>query len=349
MTALPLQASDLTPAWLSEVLGVSVSEVRILDQAVATNQRVRIGVDYVAADRGPSSLFVKLASADPEHRRMIGAGDMGEREVRFYEDVAPAIELRVPRSYFGGTGDDGCFVLLLEDLAASGCRFSDGDWGVSADEAAGALEELARFHARLEDRQERSRLAPWAGRPGVGHTDFAAELLKMVLDEHHDQLTPAYVEAGRLYVDHHARIDRLWDSGPQTYVHGDPHIGNVFLDGSRVGFFDWGLSRVSTHLRDVSYFLTMTVEPEARRLSETDLLRLYMKALRAAGGAELDFDQVWFTHRVQAAYTVVATFLAFMPTYLASDVQNLAADLLRRAQMALDDLEVVEALRSALE
>ena len=58
---------------------------------------------------------------------------------------------------------------------------------------------------------------------------------------------------------------------------------------------------------------------------------------------------MWFTHRVQAAYTVVATFLAFMPTYLSSDVHNLAADLLRRAQMALDDLEVVEALRRALE
>ena len=26
-------------------------------------------------------------------------------------------------------------------------------------------------------------------------------------------------------------------------IHGDTHIGNVYLDGDRVGFLDWGLSR----------------------------------------------------------------------------------------------------------
>ncbi|MDE3203169.1 MAG: phosphotransferase [Acidobacteriota bacterium] len=349
MTTLPVRADDLTAAWLSDSLGVTVTGVEVLDEAVATNQRVRLALRYDRPGDGPETLFVKLASADPEHRKMIGAGEMGEREVRFYEDVAPGADLRLPRSYFGACGDDGCFVLLLEDLTAAGCRFLGGVRGVTADEAAGALEDLARFHARFEDPAVRSSVAPWAASPGVGHTEFAAGLLAMVLDQHHDELTPSYVEAGRLYVEHHDRITARWDSGPRTFVHGDPHIGNVFLDGPRVGFFDWGLSRASTHLRDVSYFLTMTVDPAERRAAEADLLRLYLGALAAAGGTAIDFDEAWFEHRVQAAYTVVATFLAFMPTYLASDVQVLATDLLRRAEMALDDLEVVPALRRALD
>ena len=121
--------------------------------------------------------------------------------------------------------------------------------------------------------------------------------MRTVLDEHGDVLTPAYVAAGELFVDHHARLDELWNAGPQTYIHGDAHIGNVFLDQGRVGFVDWGLSRVSTPLRDVSYFLTMTVDPEERRRSERDLLRLYLDALRTAGGADIAFDDAWFIHR----------------------------------------------------
>jgi aminoglycoside phosphotransferase (APT) family kinase protein len=182
----------------------------------------------------------------------------------------------------------------------------------------------------------------------VRRTDLTAQRLRAVLDANGDALTPDYVAVGEVYVEHHARVDELWHAGPQTYIHGDTHIGNVFLDGTRVGFLDWGLSRVSTPLRDVSYFLTMSVDPEARRRSEQDLLRLYLDGLRAAGGADIAFDDAWFVHRVQAGYTVVATFLAFMPSYMTGDGQALGVALRRRSELALEDLDVVQAMRTAL-
>ena len=147
--ALPVDAFDLTPLWLSEVLGADVVGVEVLDHAVATNQRVRIALDYAEAGAGPASLFVKLAPLDPAHRAMIGASGMGEREAAFYADVARSLDLRVPQSYFSSSSDDGNFAILLEDLAAAGCAFSDGAWGVDTDAAAVALEELARFHAHF--------------------------------------------------------------------------------------------------------------------------------------------------------------------------------------------------------
>jgi len=346
--SLPVDESDLNPAWLSGVLGVEVVDVSVLDHALATNQRVRIGITYAATGAGPTSLFVKLPALDPAHQEMIGASAMGKREAQFYADVAPSVDLRVPHAYWAATADDGSFALVLEDLAAGGCAFSDGAWGITADDAAGALEDLARFHARFEDPAVRSAVAPWLAEPGPGPTDIVAQLLRTVLDEHHDALTAAYVAAGELYVDHHARLDELWNAGPQTYIHGDPHIGNVFLDHGRVGFVDWGLSRLSTPLRDVSYFLTMTVDPEERRRSERDLLRLYLDALRAAGGADIAFDEAWSVHRVQAGYTVVASFLAFMPSYATPDAQELGTALRTRSELALDDLQVVDAIRAAI-
>jgi hypothetical protein len=252
----------------------------------------------------------------------------------------------VPRPYYAATGEDGLFTLLLEDLSVIGCKFSNGEWGVTADAAARALEDLARFHARFADPAERAAVAPWLARPEPRMD--VTPLLRMILDEHRDALTSDYVAAGELYIRHHDRINELWNAGPQTYIHGDTHIGNVFLDQGRVGFHDWGLSRVSTPLRDVSYFLTMTVDPEERRRSERDLLRLYLGALRAAGGPEIGFDDAWSVHRVQAGYTVVATFLAFMPSYASADGRGLGSALRKRSELALEDLEAVDAMRAAL-
>jgi aminoglycoside phosphotransferase (APT) family kinase protein len=279
---------------------------------------------------------------------MIGAIGMGVREAQFYSDVAGTIALPVPRcAYAGAEGD--LFVLLLEDLASRGCRFSDGRWGVSADAAARALEDLAGFHARFEKASERDAVAPWLRAPNRGPGSAAtAGLMRWVLDQHAASLSPAYRTIGELYVQHHAWFDETWNAGPETYVHGDLHVGNVFLDGDRVGFIDWGLSRTSTHLRDVSYFLTMSVDVEERRGNERALLQTYLDALRSAGGSEMHLDDAWQAHRRQASYTVVATFLAYMPSYAAGDGVGLGKSLLARAEAALGDLDVVDAIRAVL-
>ena len=347
-SALPGHPADLTPAWLSEVLGTRVVAVELLDHAFATNQRARIGLAYAMPGAGPASLFAKLAPLDEAHRQMIGAIGMGVREAQFYADVAGTIDLLVPSCAYSGADGD-LFVLLLEDLAARGCRFSDGGWGVSADAAANALEDLARFHARFEDPAARDAAAPWLQAPSRGPGSAAAAgLMRMVLDRNAEALSPAYRAIGELYVEHHAWFDETWHAGPQTYVHGDLHIGNVFLDADRVGFIDWGLSRTSTHLRDVSYFLTMSVDVAERRANERALLETYLGALRSAGGAEIRFDDAWQAHRLQASYTVVATFLAYMPSYMAGDGVSLGSALLARADAALEDLDAVAAVRAAL-
>ncbi len=349
MNTLPTDAADLTPSWMSEALGTDVTEVKVLDHAMATNQRARVGLIYANDGAGPETLFVKLAPIDPVHRDMIGATGMGEREVQFYADVAPTVNLLVPRCYFGDSDDVNSFVLLLEDLGARNCRFaSNGEWGVTADAGAVALEALAVFHARFEDGAERARVAPWLATERSSMSEATSGLMRYVLDENAGKLSERYTTIGELYVEHHAWFDEIWHAGPATYVHGDTHIGNVYLDDGRVGFLDWGLSRVSTHLRDVSYFMTMSIDIEARRANERELLQTYLDALRGAGGVDIAFDDAWEAHRLQASYTVVATFLAYMPSYAASDGVGLGNALLTRSDAALEDLDVVDAVRAAL-
>jgi len=348
---LPSAPEDLTATWLSEALGTEVTGVEVLDHAFATNQRARIGIRYAATDdgpgAGPASLFVKLAPLDPAHRQMIGATGMGEREAQFFSDVAGGLDLLVPSCPFAASEGDR-FVLLLEDLTVRDCEFFPRMQGVGADAAAVALEDLARFHARFESQAERDRVAPWLRTPSRRMSEATAGLMRMVLDANAERLSPTYTAIGELYEQHHAWFDEVWHAGPPTFIHGDLHVGNVYLDAGRVGFVDWGLSRTSTHLRDVSYFLTMSVDVEVRRAHQRELLQGYVDALRAAGGHDYSFAEAWAAHRLQASYTVVATFLAYMPSYASGDGVALGDNLLMRANAAIEDLEVVDAVRAAL-
>ena len=67
----------------------------------------------------------------------------GNKYKRIYERLAPLLELRVPVPHAAFVEDGGGFVMVLEDLAQTGCTPYDGSVGVTADAAAVALEELA--------------------------------------------------------------------------------------------------------------------------------------------------------------------------------------------------------------
>ena len=79
------------------------------------------------------------------------------------------------------------------------------------------------------------------------------------------------------------------------------------MDGGRVGFLDWGIINLNTPMREVSYFLTMAMNPDERRAHERDLLRHYLEVRQALGGSDIGWNDAWLAHRVHAAYTVPAS------------------------------------------
>jgi aminoglycoside/choline kinase family phosphotransferase len=351
--SLPSDLSGLTPEWLSGALGhrfegVEVSEVELLGRSASTNLHLRLGMRYSNRAGAPESTFAKLPPPDPSHRQAIGAAAMGAREANFYSRIAPALSMRVPDAYFARADVSGPFLLLLEDLATDGFRVSDGSWAVPGELAARAVEELAELHVAFEDPAVLRVQESWAA--PAPRSDRGPMLTKLheVITEHADELSKDYVEVGELYVEHHAELEAIWNAGPQTLVHGDPHIGNLFLDGDRVGFFDWGMTTIGAALKDVSYFLTMGVEPEDRRRMEPDLLRHYLEVRESLGGTPIAFDEAWAAHRVIAGYNVLASFLGLTPPYNVTERHLFSSSFRQRAMLALEDLETVAAIRSAL-
>ena len=350
-SVLPSDAREIDADWLSRALdpkfpGVDVASIELLQQRQVTNAHATLRVTYDFGSGAPHTMFCKLPPSDPQRRDAILRTGMGEREVKFYEQLAPSLAMRVPKVLVAQERPDGTFILLLEDLDASGCVISDGRVGVSPDSAAVALEDLAMLHLRYRDPKVRSTEVSWI--PSTSSTsNYGSVMLRYGLDNHRDRLSDEFAEIAELCIAYPEELQELWHRGPQTVIHGDPHIGNLFFDDGRTGFLDWGIINVNTPLRDVSYFLTMSMSVEDRRAHERDLLSHYLSVWNAGGGEPLQRDDAWMAHRVHAAYTVLASCqVVTFPSDATPQRKVFAEAFLGRAQAAVADLEARRAIKS---
>ncbi|MBJ20314.1 MAG: phosphotransferase [bacterium] len=356
MTYVPASSEEIDAAWLSEALaerhpGARVEAVKIADRAEVTNSHAWLRVRYAgggAENAGaPDSLFCKLLPVDPQRRVAIAQTEMGLREARFYDVIAPRLAMRTPRAHVVRFEEDegGAFILLLEDLNESGCSVSTGPESPTPDAAARALEDLAAMHVHFENPDTRRKEAGWVAELSAP-SDYGAIRLREGLDHHRDKLTDAFAEMAALYIEKPQALHALWKEGPQTIIHGDPHIGNLFDDHGITGFLDWGLIIVCTPLRDLSYFLNMSLSVEDRRSHDRDLIRHYLDVRNALGGSAISFDEAWKAHRIQAAYLAPASCqIVTFPEDATDRRKRFAAAFLRRAEAAIEDLETRAALR----
>ncbi len=259
-----------------------------------------------------------------------------------------SLPMRTPISYVAEADADGAFVILLEDLMASGCSIMDGIQCISPDLAAGALTDLAHLHVRFEDQSRLDAVRPWVMSNPASASEFTSNMLRHVIDTNRDILSDSYVAVGEMYIANPQAVIDLWDAGPQTLIHGDTHIGNVFVDGSRVGFLDWGLTTIMSPMRDVGYFLSMSMTAEDRRASEHSLVEHYLEVRRSLGGTPISVDDAWRAIRVHSAYTVLASFLSLVPPYNGEDQRAFSDAFRNRSITLLDDLDTVSAMRAAL-
>lgn len=350
----PTTADEIDADWLTGALterhpGIEVTGVEVLERHDLTNAHARIAVTYAdaaaaQASGAPATAFCKLAPTDDRRAAILATG-MGLREARFYRDLADRVELPVPRAHVARHDDgSGLFVLVLEDLVASGAQVSDGTWGIPADAVAKGFEALARLHARFADPDVRAAEAAWVPVLGVG-SDYGKVMLRHGIEHHRDRLTDAFVAVAGVYCDATPALHALWQQGPRTVIHGDPHLGNLYLVDGELGFLDWGIVNAGPPMRDIGYLMTMAMDVEDRRANERDLLRLYLGVLAAEGGPEITFDEAWTMHRLHAAYTVPASCQVVMFPEGMSEARRVFSDaFLARCQACLDDLEVVDAL-----
>jgi Phosphotransferase enzyme family len=330
----------LTDSWLSSVLQteVKVGETsRIGDGLVGMNIRLELASDGSV----PSSLIAKLPSPDPTSRATGIALRNYEREVCFYLQIAPTVDIRVPRCYHAEWhADSGDFVLLMEDLSPA--QQGNQLVGCDATQARTAVLELAKLHGprwgdpTLDDIE-------WLSRRTPEDSQQLAMLWAMFL--------PGFMNIFGKYLDTEA-VELLQRFGPKIagwvddrdspncVTHGDYRLDNLMFAGPRGGatiaVVDWQTPGHGLGITDVSYFLGAGVLPDERRQIERTLVDEYASAL-AGYGVAVDADQMWLQYRRDAYAGIVMSVIASQIVGVSERSEAMfAAMATRGAQHALD-------------
>ncbi|SRR5579871_1477374 len=353
-----MEVSELTPAWFSEVLDAPVTGVEVIDAHSGTTGRARVRLSYGRASAGAELAFVKLSPFDPRQRRFLDFTGIGVTETRLYSTLGLTGRLPVRHPAVMHAETDGShFVMVLEDLPSSGCRFP-----ARADEDFPALVtstvvELAALHAAFWESgsfaapgelawvPERAGFGPGGGKdPATAAA--AGTFIAKALDRFASEMPAVFARVGRLYVERAAEILDLWDEGERTLIHGDAHLGNLFAEGSRMGFYDWAMISHSPGVRDVAYFCCNSVPTELRRKMEGELLTRYCEEL-AARGVTLSREEAWEQYRLFSVFSwVSATSTAAMGSRWQPEAVGRGGML--RATAALEDLDAAGLLEARL-
>lgn len=291
---------ELTPSWLDAALHTGGADrvAAVEADALGTGQMcASFRVRATHADGSVTTLVAKLPSTDASSRAAGLVMRAYEKEVRFYQQLAPGLGVRTPEVLAAdidpGTGS---FVLLLEDLAPA----VQGDQlaGCSPAQARAALSEMVQLHApRWGDPTLRD--IEWL----LGDRGPAREMMIGLLptlwsgfvERYSSHLDDAVRTAGEIVFAHLPAFYE--DREPATIVHGDFRLDNLLFhpDGS-VAVVDWQTCTVGPGPADAAYLVGSGLLVEDRRANESELFDHYHRALSDAG-VTTDRSRCWDAYR----------------------------------------------------
>ena len=267
-------------------------------------ENVRCRLEW-SGGTGPSSIVVKLPSANELSRTTGGATRAYIREVGFYRDVADTIAIRTPAVYHVSEDrPNNGFVLVMEDIAPA----TQGDQleGCSPDQARLAIDAIADLHGPTWDRRELTEL-DWVDEATESSRHDRVELFRYLYpgfaDRYREALTPEELDLGQWIAE---AIPGLLAApeGPRCLAHGDFRLDNIlFGTGSpapAITTVDWQTVTFGHGLADVAYFLSAGLAPGDRRSHEAELLATYQAAM-ARHGIDLSLDQIERGYRLGSA------------------------------------------------
>lgn len=299
--SLPMNVDEVTKAWLTAALsqrypGVEVVALEHGRFIGGTGSKLQLKPTYNAAGVAhglPPSMFAKGGF----DWHAVAFKQSYQAEAIFFDHWRPRIEANLPQGYFAAWNDDNG-VVLMEDLTLRDVRFgSDDPNPISVDTLASVLKLQARIHAPFWNSPDLAGLRSLGQRVGLNFVDTLLEpsyYAKCISEPRGATKPKPFHDVNRVL----AGLKANWalvDTGPQTFVHGDPHQGNMFFEtDGEPGYLDFQAYVRSTALHDVNYTIVGSLSPEDRRAHDRDLLEFYLAEVRSLGVADLwPADEAW--------------------------------------------------------
>jgi hypothetical protein len=339
--------ADLTVEWLTDALGVPVSDFAF--ERIGTGQMsecYRVVLTYADADLGPNSVVLKVAATDPVSRQTGLALGLYEREVRFYTDIAPGLDGPIaPCHHAAFDAETGAFHLLLGD--AGPAAVGDEIRGATVDQATLALSELARVHAPLLGDTAMAN-ADWLNRESPMNQALIGQLYAGFFQRYGDQIAPEHREVcERLVASFDAYVAaETAQQRAHGLVHGDYRLDNMLFGepgaDRPLTVVDWQTVTWGPAMTDVAYFLGCALTDQLRRDHYDALLRAYHDALGA--NALISLDDVRDGVRRQSFFGVMMAIVSSMLVAQTERGDEMFMVMLRRHCQHVVDTDALAAL-----
>lgn len=296
----------LTPEWLTEALsqqypGTLVTAITPgpVISRVSTNARFQVH-GHLAEGLDPNLCIKGYFNETGKP-----FGFLGGIEGSFYRDLAASTGIRTLKSVYAGVDSQTHHgVVITEDVVVQGAEFLDALSDYSVDQLADSLGELAKLHSSTWQRPE-LQTARWLDSRAAGYT--LTRGVKEITDNFTSSVgagVPAEVrDPQRVYDGFKTLIERHGGDPQWCVVHGDAHVGNMYLDAKgRPSFLDWQLIMRGPWYFDIGYHIGSAIPVDVRREHEGELVRHYLDRLAAGGVPPIDEDQAWAGVRLGMLY-----------------------------------------------
>lgn len=346
----PLSVEKLTPTLLTDALAQLYPEVRVRAMRVvqsstygngvtSTADRVTLELDYAegCGCNLPSRMLLKTLLIEP-HVPLT----MYENEVLFYRHIRPGLNIEAPQVYATSFDSEvGQFGIMMEDLTLKAARFQQATQVLDDSQIRNAVDAMADLHAQHWMSPRLSMEWSWLPTAASGGM---ADVFRQESWERHvaDMVATCDIKqrclktidrtVSQLYEDVWRVNDGIFSSEPQTFLHGDLHMANIYLlPNDRVGFIDWQLASKGSWVQDFTYLVVTALDTDSRKRQEKALLAAYLERLqKQAVRAVPTWDEAWHRYRQSVIWGLAIGWLGcpvenYGPQVLAANMQRLSA------------------------
>ena len=305
------------------------------------------------APQSPRSVIVKLPSKNAKARRVSRMLSLYKREYDFYSVLGPEAPISSPTLLYGEFDQRSHrFVLVFEDL--SHMEFFDRFQVASAEQARTAIRAIARLHGQYWDKHHQpplSRFYPFSSLKNrvLLHLIYLLSIGPVLKRFGHI----CSDETRRLFEAYPARLDSqflAFSAKPQTFVHGDYHLGNLVFgveNPDDMSVIDWQVCGISCGMEDVATFMVTCLSSEMRRKIERTLLEEYHDVVCSMGVKQYTFEDCWQTYRQYVLSRLVTLAIAAAVVETSDpEAMKAAENYLEHLQTAIGDLQAEELLPS---
>jgi thiamine kinase-like enzyme len=301
---IPDTREDLTPEWFTSILGLSGGnqvesvDLQLLGEKDSVSGYVyRANLAYLHETQDkPASVIVKR----PKSRslRTPTLRSAYEREVKFYQILAPQVGVPVPALIYADYDTaNSDYVLVIEDFPDAATV--SNQTGASLQQAYSLLRYMAKLHAR---HWSDTKLLEYIFLNRVESSierfnDGFPERLPLFLARFGDLIHPDEMAVFNAFPKGFKEAVEPLMEAPQTLIHNDFAVKNILIRGGAEGaqsfvLLDWAIIGRGPGVRDLSFFIETSIPPKMRSEYEELFLRHYWRVLCGEGVTNYSFERL---------------------------------------------------------